>query len=85
MKISKMKLSLFAAAAAVSGLAATAAYALWDTSYERIYYSDASHSQQVGHEWRGCMPGDWTITGQVTPYYHEFNTYYCNGDDPNDP
>lgn len=63
-------------AVAASALAATAALAKWPTAYERTYYSDASHTVVVGHEWRGCVT--WRIEGQQTPYYDELYTHSCN-------
>jgi len=40
------------------------------------YYSDASHTTQVGTCWHACCQL-WSCTGEITPYYTVF-THPCN-------
>lgn len=55
----------------LSGPAQPAAVAACPDGANVVYYSDASHTTQVGRCWHNCCKL-WTCTGQLTSYYTVF-------------
>lgn len=61
-------LGVLLAVVAVAGPIQPAAVAACPDAANVIYYSDASHTTQVGRCWHNCCQL-WTCTGQLTDYY----------------
>ncbi len=68
--------STVAMALGVGLVAAPEAIALPDYGYDIYYYSDATHSTQVGSEHLYCSNGRHVVSGQQTAYY-DINEFPC--------
>ncbi|MCR6661372.1 MAG: DUF6289 family protein [Asticcacaulis sp.] len=74
------KTAALAVAVSMVGLAVVGdAIALPVEQYVYTYYSDASHSNEVGYKWLLCG-GEHGTTGTITAYYtvEKFNCDGCN-------
>lgn len=62
----------------IATLASASAYAQRDHAYDIVYYSDASHSEEVGRKSFTCSPGS-AMEGIVTAFYKsEVTVADCN-------
>lgn len=85
MHFMKMKFSLsksIIALGVVATLASASAYARREKSYDIVYYSDASHSEEVGRKSYACDYGS-SMEGMVTAFTeYEVTVEDCNGGFP---
>lgn len=82
--MSKAKIALICCGVLVGGgvgaAPAMAQYTESETMYERYYYSDAAHTEQVGYEADRCTRygvGGGPTQGIETQYYDSYPFAYC--------
>ena len=79
MKLTKT-LGMFGIVAALVGTVATKSFALPTSETEIVYFSNATYTQEVGYEFRGCQGGV-SRTGKRTRYRVRSSTP-CQGSRP---